>query len=205
MHDGVGDDDEPIEPIDRLLEAYFSGAMTVAEAASAFAALMDTSPSLAFNILDGGLPLRRLLAALHEMDPERFPPPEGPDPARFADDGLRTLDNAVAHCCSIIEAPELDGAAFHLSYHFVAATQEAAESLRSYLSTRPNAQLRLRSPEEADSDDWQVGGATHARPWTRSALEDAFGWLGKAPVAPGVARLTGYGLSDKGAYGSDAV
>jgi hypothetical protein len=190
--------DEPRPPIGspeeevcfRIILDYQEGRLTLENAAAQLLAAMQANPP-GLNI-EASPSFRRLFAEVQRLagvEPESIQP----NPARHKDGArkmLQALDASIKRSLSDIERHLDEPHKFRC--HFAAATEATARALAQWL-TNHGHDVTVKSPEEADADDWKVYGDTSTRLWTKQAVEQWADSIGSAPLR-GDASFTGWGI-----------
>ena len=164
----------------QIIFDYQQGRLTLEEAAPRLQA--------AFRALRSGLNLqvsgktRRLLAEVARLDGRPFPF-TGPDADRHADGGQAMLRDLALKAWQAVTHHPRANEPLRITFHFAAATETTARAIVDWLQGNGQQGVELRSPEEADADDWIIRAATPATRWTHRAIEQWAEMVRAAPLA----------------------
>jgi hypothetical protein len=164
----------------RIIDDYLAGRITVQDAAQKIMRLEAPLPNM-----DIPPRLRPLVAELHRLQTGTAPPaipPYVPDPERHFGGGLRLVRNYAERTWPFFSAPQQAKKQLRLDCHVDAATGSAADRLASWFGAHNGFQVVVKSPAEAESDDWEVLVTTPAVHWTLHALREWESMLLKAPI-----------------------
>ena len=174
----------------QIIFDYQQGRLTLEEAAPRLQA--------AFRALRSGLNLqvsgktRRLLAEVARLDGRPFPF-TGADADRHADGGQAMLRDLARKAWQAVTHHPRANEPLRITFHFAAATETTARAIVDWLQGNGQQGVELRSPEEADTDDWTIRTATPATRWTHRAIEQWAEMVRAAPLA-GEASFMGWGV-----------
>src|SRR5438093_645194 len=163
----------------RIIDEYRRGRLTLDAAAPQLLAAMQSNPR-GFN-LEVSPSVRQLLAEVQRLA-GAHPMPTEPDPDRHAEGGREMLLGLEAWIQrGLVTHPR---AAQPLSIHcrFGAATESAAQRVKIWLEEHGDHRVRLESPEDADSDDWEITADTPRKVWTAAAVAEWVACIRQAPL-----------------------
>jgi len=177
-------------PYVTIIDAYLEGRLPVEAAAQELLAALRAAPR-PVNL--GISPkMRPLFAEMHRLTTGRVPPTSPPyaaDPKRHESGNLRLLAGVEA---SFWETLRKYDHPTRLDCSFHAANEAAARGLADWLTARGHT-VTVRTPVDADQDDWVVHGTSASKQWTRELLADWVRALRSAPLH-GVASIMGVGV-----------
>ena len=162
--------------------------------------LEEAAPRLreAFRAMHGGMNLemspriRRLFAEVARLDGRSFPLVE-PDPNRHADGGRAMLQDLPRKAWRAVTKHSRAEQPLSIGFHFAAATEVTARAIVEWLQDHGQQHIEIRSPEEADADDWIIRASTPPTHWSRTDIEQWSEMLRAAPLA-GEASFMGWGV-----------
>jgi len=180
----------PTDPelLANILHAYRQGRITAAEAARE---LVDRLPKgFAIQVTPS---IRPIFSELHRLQTGQPEPPFELDPRRHDNGNLNILDGAEEGLWKTVVEQKLEAEPVVLGCFFYTATEDAAHRIGRWLQTEGYA-VRIKTPVEADADDWFVSADTSSEPISRERLTT---WLGSMRIVPlqGEASIGGYTLS----------
>ncbi len=165
----------------RIIDDYLGGRLSAEAAAREILATEGPPLNMSF-----GPNLRPLLAQIHKLRTGREPPsvpPYTPDPKRHAGGGLDLLTDYASRTWAHISKPPLDSRALRLRCKIDAETEVAAERIARWFNERGEFQVDVRSPTDAESDDWEVSVHTSARRWDLPSLREWENTLRRTPLS----------------------
>jgi regulator of ribonuclease activity B len=150
--------------------------------------LEEAAPRLreALRAVPGGMTLemsprtRRLFAEVARLDGRAIPTIE-PDPDRHADGGRVMLDTLFRKAWRAVSNHSRANQPLRIDYHFAAATESTARAIVDWLENHGQQRVELRSPEEADADDWIIRAATPPLQWSEATIQQ---WSEVVRAAP---------------------
>jgi len=176
----------------RIILAYQEGRLTLENAAPQLLTAMQANPRR-LNI-EASPSFRRLFAEVQKLagvEPESIEP----DPARHEDGEPRMRRAVDALIKSALSTIERDPDEPHsCRCHFAAATEATARLLAQWLTNHGHENVTVKSPQEADADDWIVFGDTPTMRWTGKTVEQLADLIRSAPLR-GEASFAGWGMS----------
>jgi hypothetical protein len=180
----------PTDPdlLQYIIHEYLQGRITATEAAQ------DLFDKFAENFAIQVTPsIRPILSELHRLRTGQPMPPFELDPKRHVDGNLNILNRAEESLWTTVVENELNAEPVILGCFFYAATEVAARRVGEWLQAEGHA-VRIKTPVEADADDWFVSADTPSEPISRERLTT---WLGSLRMAPlqGEASIGGYSVA----------
>ena len=172
----------------RVIFEYQEGRLSLEDAAPRLQVALRANPH-GLN-MDMGPRLRTLLAEVAKLEGTPLPP-FTPDPERHKSRGQHMLHSLKEKAWSAIE--DYPGELHRFRSHFEAATEEAARILAQWLADHGHENVTVRSPQEADADDWTIYADTPTVLWTKHAVEQWADSIRSAPLR-GEASFTGWSM-----------
>jgi hypothetical protein len=151
----------------RIILDYQQGRLNLEDAAPRLQAAFRANPR-GLN-LEMSPSIRRLFNEVAKLDghPARF---LGPDPERHADGGREFLERLIAQAWRDVSQHPRANEPITISILLAAATEKTALELVNWLETHGGHRVRLRTPTDADSDDWIINAHTPATLWTQDTV-----------------------------------
>jgi len=172
-----------------VIEQYLAGQLPLAEAAQQLVRALDASGSVNFSITPR---MRPLLAEVQRLRTGSAPAAAAPfeaDAQRHKDGNLQLLVGVKEWFWQTM-GPTYGPTRLQCSFH--AASEGDAQRIAKWLKSEEYS-VRVRTPEEADRDDWVVPGTTPKQRWTPELLANWVRTLRSAPL-DGTASIHGVGV-----------
>jgi len=172
-----------------IIQQYLAGELPLAEAAQQLVSALEATGPVNLAISPK---MRPLLAEVQRLRTGRVPaalPPFEADPERHKDGNLQLLAGAKEWFWQTM-GPEYGPTRLQCSFH--AASDEDAQRIAQWLKSHDYS-VTVRTPAEADRDDWVVRGTTPRERWTPELLANWVRTLRSAPLE-GRASIHGVGV-----------
>src|SRR6266516_3600156 len=162
----------------RIIHEYREAPLALEAAAPQLLTAMQANPR-GLN-LETSPSVRRLLAEVQRLAGAPSIPTEA-DPDRHAEGGREMLSDLDAWVKRGLATHSHAAQPLSIRCTFGAASQSAAERLKAWLEEHGGHRVSVESPQEADSDDWELTADSPLRVWSDVTVDEWVGWIRQAP------------------------